>query len=187
MAIADRNCLVRFYRGKVGGLIFRIVGDKTVVSTLPDYRGRKWTKAQKANRRRFRKAMDYARDILKDPVMVLFYKKKIKRKNQSAWNMAVSDYMKKPELAFIDGHYYKGTKGDQITVGVKDRHRMTEVIVGIVDAQGFQVESGKAEYIPFQNHWVYRAVETNTSIKGGRIAVQALDFNGRVVQEELNL
>jgi hypothetical protein len=187
MANADLNNLVKNYRGKVGGLIFRLVGGRTVVSVLPDYRGRKWTKAQKANRRRFRKGMDYAREILKDPVMALFYKKKIKKKNQSAWNMAVSDYMKNPELAFIDGHSYKGAKGDQITVGFKDRHRLTEVIVGIVDAQGFQVESGKAEYNPFLNTWVYRAVETNTSIKGGRIAVIATDFNHKVVRDVLTL
>ena len=187
MALADLNNLVKNYRGKVGGLIFRVVGDRTVVSVLPDYRGRKWTKAQKANRRRFRKAMDYARDILQDPVMALFYKKKIKKKNQSVWNMAVSDYMKNPEMAFIDGHNYKGAKGDQITVGVKDRHRMTEVIVGIIDAQGFQVESGNAEYIPSLNHWVYRVVETNACIKGGRIAVIATDFNNKVVRDVLTL
>jgi len=187
MAIADRNVLTRYYRGKVGDLIYRIVGGKTVVSRLPDYSERKWTKAQKANRRRFRKAMDYARDVLKDPVMVLFYKKKIRRKNQSVWNMAVSDYMKKPELAFIDGGRYNGAKGDLITMAAKDNHRMTEVIVGIVDAQGYRVECGKAEYVPGQFRWVYRAVENNACIEGGRIAVRAIDFNGRIVQEVLNL
>ena len=187
MAIADRNVLTRYYRGKVGDLIYRIVGGKTVVSRLPDYRGRKWTKAQKANRRRFRKAMDYARDVLKDPVIVLFYKKKIRRKNQSVWNMVVSDYMKKPELEFIDGCRYKGAKGDVISLLAKDYHRLTDVVVGIVDAQGYQVECGKAEYVPGQFRWVYRAVESNASIEGGRIAVRAIDFNGRVVQDVLIL
>jgi len=41
--------------------------------------------------------------------------------------------MKNPELVFYDAIITRGTKGNQITVGVKDRHHITEVIVGIVE------------------------------------------------------
>lgn len=63
MAIADDNVLVRNFHGRIGGLIIRVVAGKTVASVVPDYKNRKWSKAQKANRVRFGKGVKYARYV----------------------------------------------------------------------------------------------------------------------------
>lgn len=63
MAIADDNVLVRNFHGRIGGLIIRVVAGKTGASVVPDYKNRKWSKAQKANRMRFGKGVKYARYV----------------------------------------------------------------------------------------------------------------------------
>jgi hypothetical protein len=103
MAACDDNLLTRGNRGRIGNLIFRHWGRKTVVSSVPDYTNRKWSSAQKANRLRFRDAMAYARTALNDPEKLKFYRKKAKGM-QTVWNVAVADYMKKPQIEDIEAH-----------------------------------------------------------------------------------
>ncbi len=78
MAIADDNVVTRGYRGRIGNLIFRRWGKKTVVSLAPSTDNRKWSKTQKTNRLRFRNAMAYSRKALNDPDKLKYYRKKAK-------------------------------------------------------------------------------------------------------------
>jgi hypothetical protein len=181
MATCDDNVLTRSSRGRIGNLIFRRWGQKTVVSAVPDYTDRKWSKAQKANRLRFRDAMAYARKALDDPEKQKYYQKKAKGM-QTIWNVAVADYMKKPQIKEIDVHNYKGQKGNTIRVAARDNYRVAGVIVSIVDARGFEVESGMAVEMLSSNEWIYKAMEPNTSWQGGRIVVRVTDSPGNIVK-----
>jgi len=180
MAITDNNVLMRGHRGMIGNVVFRRWGKKTVVSLAPSTKNRKWSKAQKANRLRFRDAMAYARKALNDPEMLKYYRKKTKGM-QTVWNVAVADYMKKPQIKEIDIHNYKGQKGNTIRVVARDNYRVAGVIVSIVDAQGFEVESGMAVEMPNNCDWIYKAMEPNLSGQGGRIVVRVTDSPGNVV------
>jgi len=180
MAIADDNVVTRGYRGRIGNLIFRRWGKKTVVSLAPSTDNRKWSKTQKTNRLRFRNAMAYARKALNDPDKLKYYRKKAKGM-QTIWNVAVADYMKKPQINEIDVHNYKGQKGNTIRVIAWDNYRVAGVIVSIVDARGIEVESGMAVEMPNSN-WIYKAMEQNPSWRGGRIVVRVTDSPGNLVQ-----
>jgi hypothetical protein len=180
MAIADDNVVTRGYRGRIGNLIFRRWGKKTVVSLAPDVANRKWSKVQKANRLRFRDAMAYARKALGDPDKLKYYRKKAKGM-QTVWNVAVADYMKKPQINEIDVHNYKGQAGNTIRVAARDNFQVAGVILSIVDAQGFEVEGGMAVEMPNGN-WIYKAMEPNPSWHGGRIVVRITDLPGNVVK-----
>jgi hypothetical protein len=164
----------------IGNVVFRRWGKKTVVSLAPSTKNRNWSKAQKANRLRFRDAMVYARKALNDPEMLKYYRKKTKGM-QTAWNVAVADYMKKPRIKEIDVHNYKGKKGNTIRIVAQDNYRVAGVIVSIVDARGVEVEGGMAVEMPNNGYWIYKAMEPNPYSQGGRIVVRVTDSPGNVV------
>jgi hypothetical protein len=184
MAIANDNVIMRFQRGRIGDLIFRVWGNNTIVSKAPDYSKIPRSEAQKANSNRFKGATGYGHRVLKDPVAYAFYDKK-RRVSQSVWNVAISDYMKRPEIAEIDVWKYKGQAGNTVRVKAKDNYGIVSVIVMIINALGFEVESGMAVQMPGSEVWVYKAKEENPDWKGGKVVVRVSDSPGNLVRAEV--
>jgi len=177
------NILTEGYSGRIGNLIFRRWGKKTVISMVPDYSHRKWSKAQKENRKRFRNAMAYSRKTLADPEMRKYYRKRAKGM-QTVWNVAVADYMKKPEIRKVDLSGYRGRKGDTIRINAHDNYRVAAVIVTILNAQGFEVESGVAVEMLSQGCWIYKVMAPVPGWEKGRIVVRVTDSPGNTVKSE---
>jgi hypothetical protein len=100
--IVRGNIITKGFRGRLGNLIYRQIGDNTFVNPAPDYSKYKWSKAQKENRKRFREAMAFARTVLQDPVKVKYYRRKAKGL-QTAWNVAVSEYLKNLKAKELKG------------------------------------------------------------------------------------
>ncbi|MGA3012927.1 MAG: hypothetical protein ABSD71_02710, partial [Bacteroidales bacterium] len=115
MAVSQTNVVVKNFHGKVGNIVLRVFGNKTVMSCLPTTKNRKWSKAQLENQDRFRKATKYGHKVLADADLDLFYKNKAKE-NQSSWNASISDYLLKPVIETIDTSKYNGQKGDTIKI-----------------------------------------------------------------------
>jgi len=178
--INESNILTMGFRGRIGNLVFRRWGTKTVVSSAPDTSHIRWSKAQKENRERFRDAMAWAKTAMSDPEMRKYYSKMAKGM-QTAWNVAVADYMKKPEVTEIDVCHYKGQKGNTVRVKARDNYRVVAVLVAITDAQGFEVESGPAGKMQNGSDWIYKATRTNLNWQQGRIVVRVSDSPGNVV------
>jgi hypothetical protein len=181
MAHSQDNSLVKNFNGKFDRMVYRTYGGMTIMSRLPNFTGRKWSKAQKANHRRFGGGAEYAGKAMKIPELAEFYNNKAKGL-QNGWNMAVSDYMRKPEICEINLEEYKGRKGDLIRIRARDKFRVAAVIVTILNALGHEVESGMAVYLPASG-WVYRAKEENPHWRGGTVVVKASDFPGNRVFE----
>jgi hypothetical protein len=175
------NILTDGYSGRFGNLIFRRWGKKTVISMVPDYRNRKWSKAQKENRKRFSDAMAYSRKALVDPEMRRYYRKRAKGM-QTVWNVAVADYMKKPEIREVDLSSYRGKKGDTIQVNAQDNYRVAAVIVTILNAQGLETESGLAVEMLSQGCWIYKVMAPVPGWEKGRIVVRVTDSPGNTVK-----
>jgi hypothetical protein len=186
MAIANDNVIMRFQRGKIAGLIFRVWGENTVVSKAPDYSKIPRSEAQKANSNRFRGATRYGRRVLNDPVAYAYYSPK-RRGIQTVWNVAISDYMKRPEIAEIDVWNYSGQAGNTIKVKASDNYGVASVIVMIINDQGFEVESGMAVSMPGSEVWVYKAREENLEWRGGKVVVRVSDSPGNVVTDTRSL
>jgi hypothetical protein len=186
MAIANDNVIMRFQRGKIAGLIFRVWGENTVVSKAPDYSKIPRSEAQKANSNRFRGATRYGRRVLNDPVAYAYYSPK-RRGIQTVWNVAISDYMKRPEIAEIDVWNYSGQAGNTIKVKASDNYGVASVIVMIINAQGFEVESGMAVSMPGSEVWVYKARDENLEWRGGKVVVRVSDSPGNVVTDTRSL
>ena len=120
MAVSRTNVVVKNFHGRVGNIVLRVFGNKIVMSALPSFRNRKWSKAQLECQDRFRKATKFGHKVLADAELDLIYKNKAKE-YQSSWNASISDFLLKPEIETIDTTKYKGQKGDTIKVEAYDR------------------------------------------------------------------
>ena len=89
----ELNPTVDKYRGKIGKLTYRwMYGQQTVMKT-PDMSKVKWTEAQKASRRRFAEAIQYAKQAMADSKLRAHYEKIGKKANRQPFRVAVSDYL----------------------------------------------------------------------------------------------
>jgi len=69
-----------------------------IITKRPDMSKVKWSKAQKAQRQRFKQAVAYARAALAEPKVRARYEKMAAKQQKRAWDVAVSDYFKGNDL-----------------------------------------------------------------------------------------
>ena len=98
------------------------------------------------------------------------------------WNVAISDYMKRPEIAEIDVWNYNGQAGNTIRVKARNNYGIASVIVMIINVLGIEVESGMAVQMPGSEVWVYKTMEENPEWKGGKVVVRVSDCPGNVIR-----
>jgi hypothetical protein len=93
MARVKGNIATEGLSGRVGQLIFKQYGDKTIVSRVPDMSRRKLSEQQKEGNLLFQLASQWATDMLKDPVKYEYYRS-MATGARTARNMAISEYMR---------------------------------------------------------------------------------------------
>ena len=91
---------VRGLSGKMGDVVFRYNKKtrKTSISKKPDMTKVKWSKAQKANRQRFKLAIAYAKAALAEPKVRVKYERRAKKQGKRPWDVALSDYFQGKDL-----------------------------------------------------------------------------------------
>ena len=78
--------------GKMGIYTYRVMHGKQTLMKTPDMSRVKWSKAQKANRERFRQAIRYAHQAMTDPTARDHYEKIARKANRQPFRVAVSDF-----------------------------------------------------------------------------------------------
>jgi len=150
-------------------------------------RKRKVSDAQLRQRTRFRGATCYAKQAIADADMRKLYDERAQKswKLQTAFNVAVADYMCSPEVKDIDITGYKGCVGDRIIIEATDDFMVKGVKVVIRKDDGFLVEQGDAMLSFNGMNWVYSAQIANMSYEGTVVIVRAFDFPGNVGEEKV--
>jgi len=99
MAKVKLNPMLDDIRGKLGNYVFRRshTGELTLIKRANMSRV-KWSKAQKENRERFKKAVAYAKAAMAEPEVRARYEKEAALKNKRPIDLAVSDYLKGKNL-----------------------------------------------------------------------------------------
>jgi hypothetical protein len=91
--------MFRGLSGKLGDVVFRYGRNgETTVSKIPDMTNVKWSKAQKAHRRRFKKAVAYAKTAMAEPNVWALYQEIAAKKHKRPWDLAISDYFQGNDL-----------------------------------------------------------------------------------------
>jgi hypothetical protein len=179
MAKQKGNVVTYGLSGKVGDLlVFRNFNGLTVISRPPKVSD-KVSDAQKAQRRKFQRAVLYSNAVAADAEQLAAYAAKAK-KGQTGRNVAVADFLHAPDIETIDLSGYHGQPGDVIRIIVTDDFAVKEVRIVITNPDGSLVEEGSAQPEATGYEWTYTATAVNESLEGDRIEVFASDTPGNI-------
>lgn len=99
MAKVTLSPLVKDVRGRLGDYVFRRTHTgEVILSKVPDLSNVKWSKAQKAHRKRFKEAVAYAKSAMAEPKVRAKYEKRAAKLGKRPYDLAVSDYFKGKNL-----------------------------------------------------------------------------------------
>jgi len=174
MATTKNNVIVKGASGKFGRqIVFSQRAGKTIMSK-PPVRTAPPTTKQKEQQAKFARAAAYAKNALLDPSLKADYTAEAKkRQDVSAYNMAMTDYLRPPAT------------NQEIIIEVADTFKVTAVKVQIEDADESPVEQGNATLI--EGKWTYTTTATNASIAGDKIIITATDRPGNTTKKEITL
>jgi hypothetical protein len=89
---------LRALSGTMGDWTYRRMYGKQTLMKTPDMSKVKWSKAQEEHRKRFRKAVFYAKRAMADPTARTHYEKIAKKTGRQPFRLAISDYFKGKDL-----------------------------------------------------------------------------------------
>ena len=182
MARIEKNLVTRGASGKLGNqIVFRQNGNHTIMAVAPGKRTKPFTDAQLAHLQQFKEAVFYAKSVLNDAVQKGEYKSAAKN-GESAFNVAVADFLKLPTVEELDFSQYTGQIGNKIRVRAMDNFKLTNVTVTIYKADNTVVETGIATAGTNGLDWFYTTTHQNTSMTGGRVLAKITDTPGHVVE-----
>jgi hypothetical protein len=110
MATGNINALFKELKGALGkSIVIKQYKNKTVITAYPTKNNKKPTQLQKLYQDDFKKAIQYAQSILRNPVKKKAYEKKIKE-GETVYHYAIKEYKRKMGIK-ADGK--AGGKGSQ--------------------------------------------------------------------------
>jgi hypothetical protein len=185
MAISFKNVITRMYSGRVGDIVLRNYGGKSVMAKRPDCSKVVKSPAQLENQKSFARAVKYSKGVKNDPQRSESYnEKKKKTKYKDVYHAAMSDCLTKPKVKKVDLVSYRGQKGNVISILAWDKFRVETVSVMILNNKGQLVEKGSAvsRLYSANREWDYLATVDNVDYKSCRILVQVKDRPGNIVE-----
>jgi len=144
------------------------------------------TDSQLDVREKFKIGSIYAKAAMEDPDLKAQYQAAARRNNkdQSAYNLALRDAAKAPEIKSIATAAYTGAIGGTITIKAVDDFRVAAVKVQIASAAGELIEQGDAAMQKNGLDWLYTATVLNSAVQGSIVTVSATDLpENETVQE----
>ena len=188
MAISYNNQITAKYHGRIGDIVLRHFGDRSVISKRPNCSKVIRSKAQLTNQKKFKQAIKYAEHVYADEELYVQYAK-MKKKNRSVWNVVISDYMLMPVIVDIELGNYEGVPGNVVSISAWDKYKIERVSVLIKNMMGELIESGDAEVRESSGGrmWDYRVTKENQNYTGGKIEVCAYDRPGNKISKEIIL
>ncbi|WP_343674106.1 hypothetical protein [Chitinophaga sp.] len=178
MAIVKDNILLQLVRGSLGDQI--TIYERNGQIIMAKKRGpskKKPTKKQLEARYKMQVAAAYAMVILEDPELKAYYKS-LAGPGQNAYNMAVKDAYRSPEIQNIQ------FEEETVVVTAKNEFRVAEVNVRVLDAAGSILERGKAVLGRNGVDWYYKVASRPP---GGKLIIVAVDLPGNETVREMKL
>ncbi|WP_320054697.1 hypothetical protein [uncultured Acetobacteroides sp.] len=157
MAEVKNNIVTQGVSGKLGDMIvFRQVHGRTIIAAKPKQSEKKSEK-QVEHQKRFQSAVIYGKAATADPAKKAEYEAGKGDKYNSAYQVAVADFLNAPDIQEVNLKGYKGNVGDVITIRVTDDFKVAEVTVAIRNPDGTLLEKGNAVQQPGGADWCYKA------------------------------
>lgn len=176
MAKSD-NLLLKESSGSIGKIL-TITQKKSGAMLLGKHRGSSSVAAsdkQLEVQSKFKEGVIYAKAVMADPALKALYAAAVKG-DQTAYNLAVRDAFKAPEITKMSTDLYTGLVGSTITVRAVDDFKVASVRVGIYSAAGNLIEQGDAVQQVNGLDWLYTATVVNDEVQGSKVRGIAKDL-----------
>jgi hypothetical protein len=185
MATLAQNSPLHGTQGLLGRMVFRTVGNKTIVSAAPSFsrsQKKRQSDLQQLNRSRFREASAYARGAMRDTAKKEYYWQKAREmKLPNAYTAAITDFMRNTRIPSIDISRYAGKAGGSIVVNASRKNfTISEVNVTIGTKTGVEIETGKAVRNS-SGKWLYTCTVNTIDPKELIIVAGAMDPFGKTM------
>lgn len=151
------------------------------MAVAPGKRTAAFSDAQLQHFQKFKEAVLYAKSVLVDPDVKAQYQSKAKP-GESAFNVAVADFLVPPVMNEIDCGLYTGQVGSLIKVKATDNFKINSIMVAIYKADDSLLESGAAVVSGNGIDWVYTATHLNATLTGCKVVATATDTPGHKVE-----
>jgi len=178
MAVSKKNIIIEGLSGKIGNLVFRRrkTDGKVFVAVPPSPHRTAPTGEKKRMNDKFKRAVLYGKSVIANPATKALYAQSISG-GQTAFNLAVADFLNAPVIEEIDVSSYTGKAGSVIRIKATDNFKVASVLVKIADADGTQIEVGEAIQDKIDDqYWLYLTNEFNELLPGSMITVIASDL-----------
>lgn len=184
MAKIKGNYVMQNVRGMFGKQVIFKERLGTPYVAAPPYvnENRVATGEEQGNRNRFSEAVEFGKQAVKDPELKKEYAA-LARKNQTAYNVAVSDARLPPKINSLLTQGYTGQTGSCILVQAIDNVKVKRVHVTIFDAAMALIEHGEAADNGDNYNWIYSATVLLERVAGCTIEVSAYDIAGNVTMK----
>lgn len=184
MAKVTMNPVVRFIQGKMGDVVFKRKGDGVIMSRKAVSK-QPPSKAQLAQRKKFKEATLYGRLVSADPVRKVDYFERSQGLQKPMFSLMIRDFMNAPVVEFVDVSQFTGKVGDEIVALADDDFGVVAVTVQVLGENDRLLLEGEAVEEPAgSRRWVY-GVET--AVEGAvSVVVKAKDRPGNVGEGIVN-
>ena len=180
----ENNDLVWGSSGRIGDmLVFKQLAGKTIIVKRPRKRETPPSESQQMVNERFTEAVQYAKGVVSDEVKKAVYQLKV-RPGVSAYNLALSDYCKAPEIKKVNLTGYTGKVSEQILIRAIDDFMVKTVQVEILDNDLLRIEQGEAILSDNNLDWIYTSKALNPDPANSTIRVSASDLPGNVTTKD---
>ena len=139
------------------------------MSNVHDYRDMVWSQAQVENRRNFSMAVKWAKSVMTDERIYLYYKKKAKGA-QTPYNVAIGDYMKQLKLK-VDLGSYRAGEGGTVTFRMKHFFGESSVSISLLGPGSQEIENGPARNTDHGYGWCYTIKGSDSRMTPGSVKV----------------
>ena len=188
MSLIKGNPVIKGASGMLGDtVVFRTSRGQLQMINKPGKRASLSDK-QKVAVTKFQNASKYAKKMKTFPDVMKEYETGITPKKNSAYHVALVDYLNAPTVDYVKAQQYTGAVGDIVTIKARDDFKVVRVRVEITNRIGEVLERGEAErFIRKPFIWKYKVSVTNPDIKGTVIRATAFDRPGNKGTGELVL
>jgi hypothetical protein len=185
MTKIKNNPLLKGASGMLGEVVvYREHRGRIIMSNRPK-RGGELTESQRLAKIRFMRGVQYAKAQLLDPAAKAEYEAGINDQKNSAFMVAITDYLTAPRVDLIDTSLYAGAVGNEIKITAGDDFKVVSVHVTITDNNGALIEQGAAVVQPNSfDDWRYITTAANAALPGTKVTVTVRDKPGNMTTKE---
>lgn len=186
--IKSNHVLLNGASGTIGKtIIIRQTRHGIVLANRPAKRKRQ-SERQKEHCSKFEDAVAYARGQMRQWESKSMYQAAVNQKMTSAYQIAVTDYLKPPVVHSIETAYYGGAAGQKIAVFASDDFKVASVELIIRNPDDEIIEQGTATRSEEKrNEWIYFTIVKNTAMAGSTVEARARDIPGNVTSMTVTL